>query len=100
MSDTCAIRERGAAYCVRPVFSVVEVCHAVNARKGGGRAAVTMGVELLLGQDVSTGLRQGQTVRQLPSISPGIDIGHHRDQDRDPYLAGEGDHFVVVQGGA
>ena len=42
---------------MRFVLRVLEVGHAIDARKGGGVAAVAVCIELFLRQDVSTRLR-------------------------------------------
>jgi hypothetical protein len=41
---------------MRPVFSSVEMYHAINAGESGTTTTVAMRVELLLGQDVATRL--------------------------------------------
>lgn len=81
---------------MRFVLGVLEVGHAINARKGGGVAAVAVCIELFLRQDVSTGLRWNQQKVSLFSTkrkeARGID---YRETD----LAGERHHFVDCQGG-
>lgn len=45
-----------STYGVGSVAGAVKVHHAVEAGVGGGVALVAMGVEFLLGEDISTGL--------------------------------------------
>lgn len=44
------------SYRVASVLSAREVYHAINAGKGGSGAAIAMGIEFLLGEDVTARL--------------------------------------------
>lgn len=46
----------GVTYGMGTIFKTGEVDHAVNASESSSSAAVSVGVELLLGQDITTTL--------------------------------------------
>lgn len=43
-------------YCMRPVLGAIKSGHAINAGKICPSTLVSMGVQFLLGQDITTGL--------------------------------------------
>ena len=48
------------AYRVRSIICTLEMHHAVNASKRGASTLAAMGIELLLGQNITTGLLTSQ----------------------------------------
>ena len=77
---------------MRFVLRVLEVGHAINARKGGGVAAVAVCIELFLRQDVPTGLRWNNPKVSLfftkAKKKPGeLIIGRLTSQEKDTILS-------------
>lgn len=54
---------------MRSILGALEVHHAVNAGEGCAATLVSMRVELLLGEDVTTGLALKSVSQRLDSMS-------------------------------